>query len=67
MTGQSTVVENDPYQIRILVESNGKKYLPDKIETDCCNVTYHLEDGVLLVTLTSKISQRVNWQIQFKK
>ncbi len=67
LSGQSKIVANDPYEIRIAVPVKDKSWKVRSVKVDGKNVSYELsQDGlVITVKIISTISQKIKWEIKF--
>lgn len=73
LQGRSLVVAGEPYEIRIPLQTKGAKWKPGKVSATCPNrpevptASLAVDNGLLRLTLNSRISGEVHWSVSFEK
>lgn len=64
LSGESTAVAGDPYELRILIQTVNGAFKPLEVKADLPAVQ-KLEEGLLRVVFTPEKSGRVKWAVRF--
>ncbi len=73
LQGRSLVVAGEPYEIRIPLQTKGIKWKPGKVTATCPSrpetptTALAVDNGLLRLTLNSRISGEVQWSVSFEK